>query len=77
VGVGLAHLNLLAGADDPLAADDVRQIHTAAAQLSESRLQLSAFGAARRIVQNWLVDWGGNLGDSIHSGEHLLEVFGR
>jgi hypothetical protein len=73
----LAYVDLFAGADDPLAADDVRQIHGLAAQLGESHLQLSAFWTARRIVQNRLVDWGGNLGHSIHYGEHLLRVSRR
>jgi hypothetical protein len=71
VGVRRAYVDLLALADDPLAADDVRQIHPAAAQLGESYLKLSAFRTARRIVQNRLVDWGRNLGHSIHYGEHL------
>src|SRR5665647_3052256 len=73
VGVRLAHVDLLAGTGDPLATDRVRQIHAATAQLGQSCLELSAFGTARRIVQNRLVDWGRNLGHSIHHGEHLLK----
>ena len=67
--VRLAHVDLLARAEDPAAADGVRQLTLLGAEAGERELELGALGAAGRVVEHGLVDGRGNLGHSVH-GRH-------
>ena len=67
-GVRLPHVEPLAAAHHPTAADGMREVAPVGAQRRQRDLEVGPFGAARRILENRLVDRCGDLGHSVHGG---------